>query len=71
MRVGDPVLGKKSKAAFEARRQTASLILVSHDMRTIRDYSDVIIILNNYELSIFEDVEAGIKVYESLAGVKR
>ncbi|MFZ1388013.1 MAG: ABC transporter ATP-binding protein [Thiolinea sp.] len=71
MAVGDPIFRKKSKAAFEARRQTANLILVSHDTRTIRDYSDVIVILNNHGLSIFEDVESGIKAYEGLAGVKR
>jgi capsular polysaccharide transport system ATP-binding protein len=71
MAVGDPTFKKKSKAAFEARRETANLILVSHDMRTIRDYADVIIILNNHELSIYEDIEDGIKVYESLARVQR
>lgn len=71
MAVGDPLFRKKSKAAFEARRQTANLILVSHDMKTIRDYSDVIVILDKQQLSIFEDVEAGIKHYEGLSGVKR
>lgn len=71
MAVGDPVFKKKSKAAFDARRQTANLILVSHDMRTVRDYSDVIIILNNHELNIFEDVESGIKAYQGLAEVTR
>ena len=71
MAVGDPIFRKKSKEAFEARRQTANLILVSHDMRTIRDYSDVIILLDNHELTVFEDVKAGIKAYEGLSGVKR
>ncbi|HPY40986.1 MAG TPA: ABC transporter ATP-binding protein, partial [Thiolinea sp.] len=71
MAVGDPIFRKKSKAAFEARRQTANLILVSHDTRTIRDYAEVIVILNDHELSIFENVEAGIKTYEGLSGAKR
>ncbi len=71
MAVGDPLFKKKSKAAFDERRQTANLILVSHDMKTIRDYSDVIVILDKQQLSIFEDVEAGIKHYEGLSGVKR
>ncbi len=66
MAVGDAQFRKKSKAAFEERRQTSSLIVVSHDMNTIRNYSDVIIILDQQQLKIYEDIELAIKTYQEL-----
>ena len=66
MAVGDASFRKKSKAAFEERRQVSNLILVSHDMRTIREYSDLIILLDNRNLRIFDDVKEGIKAYRAL-----
>ncbi|MGB1258055.1 MAG: ABC transporter ATP-binding protein [Thiolinea sp.] len=71
MAVGDPKFRQKSRAAFEERRQTASMILVSHDMKTIREYSDVIIILDNYRLRVYEDIEEAIDIYRGLSGAKR
>lgn len=70
MAVGDAQFKKKSRAAFEERRQTSSLIVVSHDMKTIRDYSDVIIILDQQQLKIYEDIELAIKTYQALTGGK-
>ena len=71
MAVGDPKFKAKSRAAFEERRQSANIILVSHDMKTIREYADVIIILDQHKLHIHEDVEAAIKLYRGLSGAKR
>lgn len=70
MAVGDAQFKKKSRAAFEERRQTSSLILVSHDMKTIRDYSDVIIILDQQQLKIYDDINLAIKTYQALTGGK-
>lgn len=70
MAVGDAQFKKKSRAAFEERRQSSSLIVVSHDMKTIRDYSDVIIILDQQQLKIYEDIELAIKTYQELTGGK-
>ena len=66
MAVGDPIFRKKSKEAFDEKRKHANLIMVSHEMKTVRDYSDSIIIMNNCNLVIYEDVEEGIKFYQSL-----
>lgn len=68
MAVGDAQFKKKSRAAFEERRQTSSLIVVSHDMKTIRDYSDVIIILDQQQLKIYDDIELAIKTYQAITG---
>lgn len=70
MAVGDAQFKKKSRAAFEERRQTSSLIVVSHDMKIIRDYSDVIIILDQQQLKIYDDVELAISTYQKLSGGK-
>ena len=71
MAVGDPVFRKKSKEAFEERRKNSNLILISHDMKTIRDYSNKIIILHNSMLTIYDDVEEGIKNYQGLSAATR
>ncbi len=68
MAVGDAQFKKKSRAAFEERRQASSLIMVSHDMNTIRNYSDVIIILDQQQLKIYEDIDLAIKTYQALTG---
>lgn len=70
MAVGDAQFKKKSRAAFEERRQTSNLVVVSHDMKTIRDYSDVIIILDQQQLKIYDDIELAIKTYQSITGEK-
>ncbi len=71
MAVGDPTFKKKSRAAFDERRRTSNMILVSHDMQTIRDYSDVVIILSEQQLSVYDDIEAGIKIYQGTARRKK
>lgn len=68
MAVGDAQFKEKSRAAFEERRQTSSLIVVSHDMKTIRDYSDAIIILDQQQLKIYDDIDLAIEKYKSIKG---
>ncbi|HPE58892.1 MAG: ABC transporter ATP-binding protein [Thiothrix sp.] len=68
MAVGDPSFRKKSRAAFEERRQRANMILVSHNMNTIREYADIIIMLHEQRLMVYEDLELGIRTYKRLTG---
>ncbi|HPQ96851.1 MAG: ABC transporter ATP-binding protein [Thiothrix sp.] len=68
MAVGDPSFKKKSKAAFDERRQRANIILVSHNMNTIREYADVIIMLHEQKLIVYEDLDQGIRAYKRLSG---
>ena len=70
MAVGDAQFKEKSRAAFEERRQASSLIMVSHDMETIRDYSDVIIILDQHQLKIYDDIDLAIEKYKAITGMK-
>ncbi|MEE9328094.1 MAG: ABC transporter ATP-binding protein [Cocleimonas sp.] len=66
MGVGDHSFQEKCKNAFEEKRQESSLILVTHSMQTIRDYSDVVLLLTGKGLEIHEDVEHAIELYNQL-----
>jgi capsular polysaccharide transport system ATP-binding protein len=64
MGVGDRIFQKKSRAAFVERSKHSSIIMVSHSMDTIREYSDVVLLLSNGHVHIYEDVEKAIATYE-------
>lgn len=66
MGVGDKGFQKKCKDAFETKRENSSIIMVSHSMNTIRDYSDVAILLTGESLEIYDDVDKAIDLYEQL-----
>ena len=67
MGVGDTGFKKKCRAAFEKKRENSSIIMVSHSMDTIRDYSDVAFLLTGESLEIHDDVEHAIDLYNKLA----
>ncbi len=67
MGVGDKGFQRKCKEAFEAKREHSSLIMVSHNMDTVRDYSDVAILLTGEKLEIHDDVDHAIDVYNTLS----
>jgi capsular polysaccharide transport system ATP-binding protein len=66
MGVGDKGFQKKCHDAFDAKRENASVIIVSHSMETIRDYSDVAILLTGEKLKIYDDVDHAIDEYNNL-----
>lgn len=66
MGVGDQGFQKKCKDAFNAKREKSSIIMVSHSMATIKEYSDVAILLTGKHLEIHEDVEHAIELYNAL-----
>jgi len=70
MGVGDQGFQKKCRSAFAYKRQRSSIIMVSHSMQTIRDYSDVALLLTGNSLEIYEDVEQAINTYNELSGIK-
>ena len=71
MGVGDQGFQKKCHAAFESKRENSNIIMVSHSMNTIRDYSDVALLLTGEQLEIHDDVDIAIEKYEEItSGVK-
>jgi capsular polysaccharide transport system ATP-binding protein len=66
MGVGDKGFQQKCHDAFDAKRENSSVIIVSHSMETIRDYSDVAILLTGEQLEIHDDVDQAINLYNNL-----
>ncbi|MGV8824484.1 MAG: ABC transporter ATP-binding protein [Methylibium petroleiphilum] len=64
MAVGDAQFRTKCQAAFKSRLEKANLILVSHNMRDIREWCDVVVLIKNGGATLYEDVEAGILAYQ-------
>lgn len=66
MSVGDAHFKKKASQAFKDKVGKANIILVTHGMTQVRTMCDLVIILDDGKAEIYDDVEEGIKVYQSL-----
>ena len=64
--VGDARFKKKSKEALMKKIESCNVLLVSHDMGTLKDICDVGIVSNNAQLHFFNDINDAIKVYNSI-----
>lgn len=64
--VGDAQFRKKSKEALMKKIETCNVLLVSHDMGTLRDICDVGIVSHNAKLHYFDDINDAIKMYDSI-----
>jgi capsular polysaccharide transport system ATP-binding protein len=61
--VGDASFQAKSRKAFRERRDRSSLILVSHNMETIREHCDRGAVLQDGALTIYDTVDKAAKAY--------
>lgn len=66
MSVGDQDFRKKSQKAFDSIRERAGVIMVSHNMSTLKKQCDMAIMLENSSAKVFEDIEEGIAYYQGL-----
>ena len=64
--VGDAKFRAKAKEALTERSENASVIMVSHEMDEIRHFCDSAIVLDNGNLTFFNDLEEGISTYQAL-----
>lgn len=64
--VGDPKFKRKAKQALLDKSRTANVIMVSHDLKEIRQFCDSAVILHQGKLEYFEDLEQALEVYSSL-----
>ncbi|MGM0585147.1 MAG: ABC transporter ATP-binding protein [Pseudomonadota bacterium] len=58
--VGDQTFKKKSRAAFERRLAESDVIMVSHNMRQLREYCDCGIVLEHGRVAVFDALEDAI-----------
>lgn len=61
--VGDEKFKRRSNAAFEALRNRASIILVSHSMDTLRKWCDVGLYVRNGQVQYYDRVAQAIDAY--------
>ena len=64
MAVGDAQFKRKSREVLKKRLMRANLILTSHNMTDIRQYCNLVVLVDRGNTALFDDVEAGIRSYE-------
>lgn len=63
--VGDARFRKKAKEALAEKADSAGMIMVSHEVDQVREFCSSAIIINDGQLTYYEDLEEGIKVYSN------
>ena len=64
--VGDSRFKKKSKEALMKKIEKSNVLMVSHSMSDLKNICDVGIVLNNGNVTYFDDINDAIKVYQEL-----
>ncbi|MFA0471732.1 ABC transporter ATP-binding protein [Vibrio sp. 10N.222.51.E8] len=64
--VGDQKFRKKARKALLEKSKVAGVIMVSHDMKEIREFCDSAIILHKGRLAFYADLEEALSIYEKL-----
>ena len=62
--VGDANFRKKCKEAFAIRRQRSGLIMVSHQLSTLREYCSRCAVFHRGKLRLYDTVEIAAKAYK-------
>lgn len=65
--VGDKSFQAKCHAAFADRRERSSVIVVSHQMSTIKKYCTRAAVLNHGRLEFYDDLDEAAAAYEAVA----
>jgi len=63
--VGDAQFQAKCREAFEARSGRSSVIIVSHNLSTVRDYCQRCLVLKGGKLLSFDSVDEATRAYEA------
>ncbi|MCA0401996.1 MAG: ABC transporter ATP-binding protein [Proteobacteria bacterium] len=64
--VGDARFQERCRREFDRRRAETDIIMISHDMLTIKEYCDKCVVLENGRLNLFEDVSEAIEFYREI-----
>ncbi|TKF67352.1 ABC transporter ATP-binding protein [Vibrio sp. F13] len=64
--VGDQKFRRKAKRELLDKRKTACVIMVSHDVKEIRQFCDSAVILHKGQLTFYGDLEYALEIYETL-----
>ncbi len=66
LETGDARLKEKFRQIFKQRRQTSSVILVSHNEQTIRKNCDVATVLHNGQLQYYDNLDDAFMMYRKI-----
>ena len=69
--VGDMIFREKAMAAFEDIRKRASLIYVSHNLKTLRQSCQSALFLRDGKADFYEDIDEGIEAYMEYTRLQR
>jgi len=64
--VGDARFKKKSKEALMKKIESCNVLLVSHDMGTLREICDTGIVVNDGQIYYRDSIDDAIKEYEEI-----
>ncbi|AYG44026.1 ABC transporter ATP-binding protein [Pseudomonas sp. Leaf58] len=65
MSVGDAQFKRKCNEVFQEKLQKSNVVLVTHTMPEVEKLCDVVLLVRNGEIQVFEDVSEGVKAYSS------
>lgn len=65
MSVGDAQFKRKCAEVFEQKLQRSKVVLVSHSMPEIEKLCDIVLLVRDGGIQVYEDVAEGIKAYNS------
>lgn len=64
--VGDSSFRKKCNEQIERKSEESSIIMVSHEMHTIRNFCEAVLLFDEGNITVYNDVEAAISAYGNL-----
>jgi capsular polysaccharide transport system ATP-binding protein len=64
--VGDKPFQEKCRKAFRNKREKSSVIIVSHQMNTVKQYADTFAVLINGQLELFHSFQKAKQAYQQL-----
>ncbi|KIY37618.1 ABC transporter ATP-binding protein [Pseudomonas sp. 10-1B] len=65
MSVGDAQFKRKCAEVFKDKLQNSNVVLVSHNMPEIEKLCDVVLLVRNGGIQVYDDIAEGIKAYNS------
>lgn len=67
MAVGDAQFRAKSRTVLLERLKSSNVIMTSHSMSDIRQFCNIVVLVDQGQVQVFEEVEAGIDAYQATA----
>ncbi|MDR6714695.1 capsular polysaccharide transport system ATP-binding protein [Pseudomonas hunanensis] len=64
MSVGDAQFKRRCEEIFEEKLKNSNIVLVTHSMSQVKKLCDIVLLVNNGKIDVYEDVAEGVKAYQ-------